>query len=74
MIYVAWVISLIFTAFVSYHYRQVVDSTKKVYKSLERRLEREEAESVIIDPDDLVQSTQIALEEEEKRLNPDVMP
>ena len=71
MIYVAWVLSLIFVALVAYHYRKVVDTLRSI-KITQAPVKTEEAKSVVLDPDDVVQQAQHQHEQNMKKLNPDL--
>lgn len=68
----AWVISLIAVAYVSYHYRKLVDTVRDFKLEVEkRRKPPEETKSLIVDPADPIYQIQMEERMKMKLLNPD---
>jgi hypothetical protein len=73
MIYLAWILSLIATALLGYHYKGVTKRVIEVEKAVAQKIDKpeaiEESPSEIIDPYDAVAEAQYAMEQERKRLD-----
>lgn len=75
MILLAWVLSLIATAYVSFHYRKLYDNLSELKSKLEayiKPIKDQEPDSTLIDPDDVVAMARFEHEQRMKELNPEL--
>lgn len=70
----AWLLSLVVAALVGYHFKRVEKKVEQLEAAVKLKVDKpvvEEPKSMVIDPDDEIQTALYEHEQMMKRLNPD---